>query len=377
MMLRPGDVARRREASWRGLTAESVQFTATEGFEYEFRAPCHLLIAADRGIRIKGETRVEGVVASSRRDIGRTLSFIPKGYLFRGSFLPRVLPRTGYLYVDPAMPLADPEIGFADMEFEPRLFFADPALWTTATKILGLVDSPEGISRLYPRLLTASLAIELTRLRAGDGTTASVERRACRLAAPRRLRLHERQSRPGYLAGRAGPWRLSPTHFCRSFTRSMGMPPHRYQVHQRVEHAKHLLADTERSITEVAIAAGYSASSNFATVFRRVTGESAGVSPQPAMTRPLGLAQGPREGPPRLRRSRPAVEDNYPRHAVPGACAGSAGGSRSVSGSVGRVMPPWRKLIGRAGTRRLASRRRGARAKGIEPDQGMGVPPTG
>ena len=119
MMLRPGDVARRHEASWRGLTAESVQFTATEGFEYEFRAPCHLLIAADRGIRIKGETRVEGVVASSRRDIGRTLSFIPKGYLFRGSFLPRVLPRTGYLYVDPAMPLADAEIGFADMEFEP------------------------------------------------------------------------------------------------------------------------------------------------------------------------------------------------------------------------------------------------------------------
>ena len=151
MMLRPGDAARRHEASWRGLTAEIVQFTATDGFEYEFRAECHLLIAADRGIRVKGETRVEGVLASSRRDIGRTLSFIPKGYLFRGSFIPRVLPRSGYLYVDPATPLADAEIGFADMEFEPRLFFTDPALWTTATKILGFVNSPEGISRSMPR----------------------------------------------------------------------------------------------------------------------------------------------------------------------------------------------------------------------------------
>ena len=76
--LRPGDVARRHEASWRGLTAEAVQFTASEGFEYDFTAPCHLLIAADRGIRIRGESRVDGVVTSSRRDIGRTLSFIPK-----------------------------------------------------------------------------------------------------------------------------------------------------------------------------------------------------------------------------------------------------------------------------------------------------------
>ena len=63
MMLRPGEAVRRHEANWRGLTAETVPFTATEGFDYYFRAPCHLLIAADRGIRIKGETRVEGVVA--------------------------------------------------------------------------------------------------------------------------------------------------------------------------------------------------------------------------------------------------------------------------------------------------------------------------
>jgi AraC family transcriptional regulator len=276
MMLRPGDAARRHEASWRGLTAEIVHFTATEGFEYEFRADCHLLIAADRGIRIKGETRVEGVLASSRRDIGRTLSFIPKGHLFRGSFIPRVLPRSGYLYVDPATPLADAEIGFADMEFEPRLFFTDPALWSTATKILGLVDSPEGMSRLYAETLTASLAIELTRLRAGDGTAASVERGG--LAGwQRRIVcdfMNDNLDRDISLEELAALARLSPTHFCRSFTRSMGMPPHQYQVHQRVEHAKHLLADTERSITEVAIAAGYSASSNFATVFRRVTGVS-------------------------------------------------------------------------------------------------------
>ncbi len=54
----------------------------------------------------------------------------------------------------------------------------------------------------------------------------------------------------------------------------MGMPPHHYQLHQRVERAKRMLANPRRSITDVAIASGYSASSNFATAFRRMTGMS-------------------------------------------------------------------------------------------------------
>jgi len=66
--------------------------------------------------------------------------------------------------------------------------------------------------------------------------------------------------------------RLSPTHFCRAFRRSLGMPPHRYHIHRRLEHAKTLLADRERSVTAVAMASGFGASSSFATAFRKATG---------------------------------------------------------------------------------------------------------
>jgi AraC family transcriptional regulator len=276
MKLRPGNIARRREASWSGLTAETVQISAADGFESEFTAPCHLLIATERGIRDKGESRVEGVVVSTRRDIGQTLSFIPKGYVFRGSFLPRVTPRAGHLYIDPATPLADAEIGFADIDFTPSLFFTDLALWTTATKILGLVNASEGISRLYAETLTAALAIELLRLRPGGGGPLSVghgglagwqQRIACDF-------INENLDRDISLGELAALARLSPTHFCRSFTQSMGIPPHQYQLRQRVEYAKQLLADSDRSITDIAIAMGYSASSNFATMFRRITGVS-------------------------------------------------------------------------------------------------------
>jgi len=50
------------------------------------------------------------------------------------------------------------------------------------------------------------------------------------------------------------------------------MPPHRYQIHRRIEQAKMLLADQHRSVTEVAMACGFSAPSNFATAFRKTTG---------------------------------------------------------------------------------------------------------
>jgi AraC family transcriptional regulator len=171
---------------------------------------------------------------------------------------------------------ADAEIGFRDTAFEPRLFFTDAALWTTARKILELVDTPEGNGRLYAETLASALAIELVRLHRGQGKSASPARGG--LAGWQRRTVcdfvNDNLDRDITLEELAALARLSPTHFCRSFTRSMGIPPHQYQVRQRIERAKQLLAESERSITDVALAAGYSASSNFATVFRRVTGQT-------------------------------------------------------------------------------------------------------
>jgi hypothetical protein len=48
------------------------------------------------------------------------------------------------------------EIGFAEIQFAPRPFFTDPALRTTARKMLGLVEAPEGSGRLYGETLAAS-----------------------------------------------------------------------------------------------------------------------------------------------------------------------------------------------------------------------------
>jgi len=50
------------------------------------------------------------------------------------------------------------------------------------------------------------------------------------------------------------------------------MPPHRYHTHRRIESAKALLANPERSATEIGAIVGFSSASSFTMTFRKVTG---------------------------------------------------------------------------------------------------------
>ena len=66
--------------------------------------------------------------------------------------------------------------------------------------------------------------------------------------------------------------RLSRFHFARAFKRSFGVPPHRYQSERRVSWAKELLAQSDNSITAIALRVGFSETSAFTTAFHRITG---------------------------------------------------------------------------------------------------------
>ena len=65
---------------------------------------------------------------------------------------------------------------------------------------------------------------------------------------------------------------LSVFHFARAFRRSFGTPPHSYQLRRRIEHAHHLLRQTELALSEIALSTGFSDQSHFARHFRRLTG---------------------------------------------------------------------------------------------------------
>jgi AraC-like DNA-binding protein len=69
---------------------------------------------------------------------------------------------------------------------------------------------------------------------------------------------------------------ISPFHFLRLFSSVLGVTPHQYLVRSRLRHAARLLADDDRSVTDVAYDVGFGDLSNFVRTFHR----AAGVSPR-------------------------------------------------------------------------------------------------
>ena len=69
---------------------------------------------------------------------------------------------------------------------------------------------------------------------------------------------------------------LSPRHFTRAFSRSMGLPPHQWLLERRVEMAKQLLRDPTRSLVDVAIACAFASQSHFTRIFTARVGRSPG-----------------------------------------------------------------------------------------------------
>jgi AraC family transcriptional regulator len=73
------------------------------------------------------------------------------------------------------------------------------------------------------------------------------------------------------LAGIAG---RSEFHFTRVFTRSVGITPHRYVVHQRLQRAVELLRDGRSGLAEIAALTGFADQSHLSRWVRRVHGVS-------------------------------------------------------------------------------------------------------
>ena len=70
--------------------------------------------------------------------------------------------------------------------------------------------------------------------------------------------------------------RLSVCYFVRAFKQSVGVTPHDYLIRRRVERTMELLSDTDMSLSEIALAAGFADQSHCARRFR----EHVGMSPR-------------------------------------------------------------------------------------------------
>ena len=270
----PSDIARRQQAHWGPIQADNVRVTRRETFEDSFQARRHLLIAYERAERHDGETLIEGLPKSTLREFNCKLSFVPAGHRFHAWQTPRVLTRFTCFYIDYPDLLFDRESGMARPAISPRLFFFDQAVWDTALKLKAEVGNSDPWSREYANALSLVLIHELFRLE----RTASAAARPSRggLPAWQQKRVVEfieaHLAEEISLAALAELVDLSLYHFARAFTRSFGVPPHRYHMARRMDRAKSLLQRPALSVTQIGARIGFRETSSFTRAFRKFTG---------------------------------------------------------------------------------------------------------
>jgi AraC family transcriptional regulator len=204
------------------------------------------------------------------------MTFVPAGYRFSGWQKPRALRRGAHIYIDPRSPLLQPDLGFAEIQFRPRLLFADDDLWTTAVKLRAQVGSSDQRQTAYAEALSVALACELVRV--NEISLPSVTRIRGGLPEWQQKKLiqyiDEHLAEDVSLSSLAQLVHLSPYHFSRVFKQSFNTPPHRYLTERRIEHAKSLLAACKLSVTEIGLNVGFSETSSFTSAFRKVAGET-------------------------------------------------------------------------------------------------------
>lgn len=265
----PAHRARQHSVRWSGMAAEIVQAIGTERSDYHYCGPRYLLVLFERLVRRNGITSVDGLPASSLRDLTRKLIVVPPGTNFTHWHEAKNGGRVIFFYFDAAaLPLDGEAAGRA------RLFFEDAALISTAEKLASVVESAQSGSTDYLEALGRVLAHELVRSQQGPVRTKETLRGGL---APWQQRVvtayieeHLAESIPlAALARLAG---LSAYHFCRAFKQSFGLPPHRYHTSRRIAHAKMLLAKPSVSVTDVGMKVGFAETSSFSAAFRKVTG---------------------------------------------------------------------------------------------------------
>ncbi|MBN3751543.1 helix-turn-helix transcriptional regulator [Paraburkholderia sp. Tr-20389] len=154
---------------------------------------------------------------------------------------------------------------------EPRLMFFDERAFLLARLLAMECNDNTQTDLLYGDSLSVALLLRLCRL----GKSEESQPRAA--LAPHRLRLAQEYMRTNLstsvrLEEVASLLGLSPAHFSRAFKQCTGLSPYQWRLNERLEHALRMLAQPSHTISQVALATGFTDQAHFTRVFRRAYG---------------------------------------------------------------------------------------------------------
>ncbi|MEJ8570665.1 AraC family transcriptional regulator [Microbaculum marinum] len=268
-----GDVLRHRR-KWIGMAAESIEAETGAFLQFAYSGDHHLLVVHERTERAAGTSSIGSGPVSDLRTCTQKLTFVPAGSCYRETLDLRAPARLLFFHFDLVRLGRRHGHRMDTTTLAPQLFFERPTLLDTALKLKALVDEQDRIQELYSEALATVLVHELVahfrglrlaRQPARGGLAAWQER-----AVREYVDAHLDEQIP--LSTLAGIARLSQYHFCRAFKRSFGLPPHRYHMQRRIDHAKALLKQRTHSVTDIGLMVGYSETSSFTAAFRKAAG---------------------------------------------------------------------------------------------------------
>jgi AraC-like DNA-binding protein len=161
-----------------------------------------------------------------------------------------------------------------DLAIKPGVAINDPVVANLGPCLLPSIEQPERVNTLFLDHVAMALHTHLAQRYGGmriPRTSGSGS------LTPWQLRL-ARDTMNAHLDGGislarvASDCGLSVSHFAKAFTRSTGVPPHRWLMQRRVDRAKDLMRVTTTPLAEVALACGFSDQCHFTRVFSQATG---------------------------------------------------------------------------------------------------------
>jgi AraC family transcriptional regulator len=160
------------------------------------------------------------------------------------------------------------------LEVIPTFRTRDPQLEAIAMLVLTELKQEHLGNRLYIDSLANVLAVQLLRQYSAAKPPLAVYEGGL---PPRQLQqileyIHAHLERDIQLADLAGSLGMSQFHFSRLFKHSIGTSPYQYLLQQRIERAKQLLKQTDRSIVDIALECGFNSHSHLSKQFRQIAG---------------------------------------------------------------------------------------------------------
>jgi AraC family transcriptional regulator len=262
-----------KRRSWSWFSAELIHIMPTE-LEFRVKGDAAYLALHD-SLRSDGETIINGGSRSSStiKDLRHKLTFVPKGSSVEGwnSFKGRRVSSVFAVHLTSAISQHDAN-DISDVP--PSLYFESYNLSATLQKLHAVLDGSGIDDAAYAETLGLLLLWELRHAGAPGPSGAKPARGGLTTRQLRRVRefIDAEISNEIAISDLATVARLSQFHFIRAFKDSVGQSPYQYVLSERIRRAKGLLSKHEFSLSDVALATGFSGPSQLNRVFRKFVG---------------------------------------------------------------------------------------------------------